>query len=62
MRRGSLFRPTTRILPGLVVAEAIIAALEELKLDYPRITGNALKELKKMERALKAQGPGRAAK
>jgi polyphosphate kinase 2 (PPK2 family) len=46
----------------LVVAEAIIAALQELKLDYLRITGKALKELKKMERALKAQGPGRAAK
>jgi PPK2 family polyphosphate:nucleotide phosphotransferase len=39
----------------LVVSAAIIEALEGLKLEYPKITGNALKELKKAERALKAE-------
>jgi len=39
----------------LVVSEAIIKALEKLKLDYPKITGKALKELKACERALKAE-------
>jgi PPK2 family polyphosphate:nucleotide phosphotransferase len=39
----------------LVVSAAIIEALEELKLDYPKVAGNALKELKKAERALKAE-------
>jgi len=46
----------------LVVAEAIIAALDRLKLDYPKIKGKALKELKACERVLKAQAPGRSAK
>jgi PPK2 family polyphosphate:nucleotide phosphotransferase len=40
----------------VVVSAAIIAALDKLKLDYPKITGNALKGLKECERALRAQG------
>jgi PPK2 family polyphosphate:nucleotide phosphotransferase len=39
----------------LVVSAAIIEALEALKLEYPLVSGKALKELKKAERALKAQ-------
>jgi PPK2 family polyphosphate:nucleotide phosphotransferase len=39
----------------LVVSAAIIEALEGLKLAYPKVTGKALKELKKVERALKAE-------
>jgi polyphosphate kinase 2 (PPK2 family) len=46
----------------LVVAEAINAALDDLKLVYPKIDGKALKELEKVERALQAQAPKRAAK
>jgi PPK2 family polyphosphate:nucleotide phosphotransferase len=42
----------------LVVSAAIVAALEKLKLDYPKVTGNALKELKECERVLKAEGRG----
>ncbi len=39
--------------------------VKHCRVDKPgrfRIAGNALKVLKKMQRALKAQGPGRAAK
>jgi PPK2 family polyphosphate:nucleotide phosphotransferase len=39
----------------MVVSAAIIDALERLKLAYPNISGEALKELKKAERALKAE-------
>ena len=39
----------------LVVSAAIIEALEKLKLEYPKVAGKALKELKKVERALKAE-------
>ena len=39
----------------LLVSAAIIEALEGLKLEYPKVTGKALKELKKVERALKAE-------
>jgi PPK2 family polyphosphate:nucleotide phosphotransferase len=39
----------------LVVSAAVIEALDGLKLKYPKVTGNALKELKKAERALKAE-------
>ena len=39
----------------LVVSAAIIEALENLELEYPKVTGKALKELKKAERALKAE-------
>jgi PPK2 family polyphosphate:nucleotide phosphotransferase len=38
----------------LVVSAAIIEALEGLKLEYPKVTGKVLKELKKVARALKA--------
>jgi PPK2 family polyphosphate:nucleotide phosphotransferase len=38
----------------LLVSAAIIEALEGLKLEYPKVTGKALKELKKVARALKA--------
>jgi PPK2 family polyphosphate:nucleotide phosphotransferase len=38
----------------LVVSTAIIEALEGLKLAYPKVTGQALKELKASARALKA--------
>jgi len=41
----------------LVVSAAIIQALEELQLDYPKVTGKALKELKGYERVLLAEGP-----
>jgi len=40
----------------LVVSAAVIEALEKLKLEYPKVTGNALKELKDAERSLKAEG------
>jgi PPK2 family polyphosphate:nucleotide phosphotransferase len=40
----------------LVVSAAIIEALEKLKLEYPKVTGQALKDLKKAERALKTEG------
>lgn len=46
----------------LVVAAAITEALERLNLDFPKVEGNALKELKKVERALKSEQPGGAAK
>ena len=39
----------------LVISAAIIEALEGLKLAYPKVTGKALKELKKVARALKAE-------
>jgi len=41
----------------LVVAQAIIEALEGLKVDFPRVEGKALKKLKKVERTLKAEKP-----
>ena len=40
----------------LVVSAAIIEALDKLKLEYPAVTGKALKELKEYERILKAEG------
>jgi PPK2 family polyphosphate:nucleotide phosphotransferase len=40
----------------LIVSAAIVEALEKLKPEYPKVTGKALKELKKVERALKAEG------
>ncbi|HEX4408146.1 MAG TPA: polyphosphate kinase 2 family protein [Xanthobacteraceae bacterium] len=39
-----------------VVSKAIIDALDGLRLEYPKVTGKALKELKKVERALKSKG------
>jgi len=43
----------------LIVAEAIIEGLDGLKLDFPKVRGKALKELKTVERALRAQAPGK---
>lgn len=40
----------------LVVSAAIIEALKDLKLEFPKVRGAALEELKKAERALKAEG------
>jgi polyphosphate kinase 2 (PPK2 family) len=40
----------------LVVSAAIIEALDKLKLEYPKVTGKALKELKGYERILEAEG------
>jgi PPK2 family polyphosphate:nucleotide phosphotransferase len=39
----------------LVVAAAVVAALEKLKLEYPKVTGAALKELDKARKALTAE-------
>jgi len=39
----------------VVVSAAIVDAMERLKLDYPKLSGKALKELKKTERALRAE-------
>ena len=39
----------------LVVSAAIIEALQGLKLEYPKVSGEALERLKKVERALKAE-------
>jgi PPK2 family polyphosphate:nucleotide phosphotransferase len=39
----------------LVAAAAIVEALDRLKLEYPKLTGAALKELEKAGRALKAE-------
>jgi polyphosphate kinase 2 (PPK2 family) len=38
----------------VTVSAAIIEAMEALKLTYPKVTGKALQELKKIERVLKA--------
>ena len=40
----------------LAISAAIIEALQKLKLDYPKVTGKALKALKACEHALKAEG------
>jgi PPK2 family polyphosphate:nucleotide phosphotransferase len=40
----------------LVVSAAIIEALDRLKLEYPKVSGKALKELKACERTLKEEG------
>jgi PPK2 family polyphosphate:nucleotide phosphotransferase len=37
----------------LIVSAAIVEALDRLKLDYPKVTGNALKELQSCKKALK---------
>jgi polyphosphate kinase 2 (PPK2 family) len=39
----------------LVIAEAIVEAMEGLKLEYPKVEGGALKELEKVRRALLAE-------
>jgi PPK2 family polyphosphate:nucleotide phosphotransferase len=39
----------------LIVSAAVVDTLEKLKLEYPKVTGSALKELKAAGRALKAE-------
>ena len=39
----------------MVVSGAIVQELQALDLDYPKVEGKALKELRKAERALKAE-------
>jgi len=39
----------------MVVAGALVQELQALKLEFPKVTGNALKELRKVEKALKAE-------
>ncbi len=41
----------------LVVSAAIIEALEDLKLEYPKVTGKALDALKACQRTLQAEAP-----
>jgi PPK2 family polyphosphate:nucleotide phosphotransferase len=43
----------------LVIAEAMVEAMENLKLEFPKVEGPALKELQKVRRALLAEKPGR---
>jgi PPK2 family polyphosphate:nucleotide phosphotransferase len=43
----------------LVVAAAVIDALERLELDFPKVEGAALKEMKRLREALEAQAPRR---
>jgi PPK2 family polyphosphate:nucleotide phosphotransferase len=43
----------------LVVADAIVEALQGLKLEYPRIRGEALQELKAVEKELRAREPAK---
>ena len=40
----------------VIVSAAIVEAIEALKPDFPKISGQALKDLKKAERALRAEG------
>jgi polyphosphate kinase 2 (PPK2 family) len=39
----------------VVISAVIVEAIDALKPDYPKITGKALKDLKKAERALRAE-------
>jgi len=41
----------------LVIADAIVAEMEGLKLSYPKVAGARLKELEKVRRALEAEAP-----
>jgi PPK2 family polyphosphate:nucleotide phosphotransferase len=43
----------------IIVAEAIIEAMEGLKLDFPRVRGKALNELKAVEKTLRAEAPAK---
>src|SRR5215213_9689440 len=43
----------------LVIAEAIVEAMEGLKLEFPKVEGSALTELEKVRRALSAEKPTR---
>ena len=47
----------TPLVAWLVVAEAIVEALQGIKLEYPKITGAAFKELKAVEKELRAEAP-----
>ena len=40
----------------VIVSAAIVEAIEALRPDFPKISGQALKDLKKAERALRAEG------
>ena len=44
----------------LVVSAAIVEALEGLKVDFPKVKGKALADLEEVERALRAEKPGKA--
>jgi len=44
----------------LVIAEAIVEAMEGLGLDYPKVEGPALKELEQVRKALQAEKPAPA--
>jgi Polyphosphate kinase 2 (PPK2) len=46
----------------VVISAAIVDAVETLRLEYPKIEGKALKELRAVERALRAERPGAADK
>jgi PPK2 family polyphosphate:nucleotide phosphotransferase len=46
----------------LIVAAAVIDALDGLKLDFPQVTGQALKGLDKIRKALEADRPARSAR
>ena len=41
----------------MVVAAAMVQALQALKLDFPKVDGKALKELRQAEKALKREKP-----
>jgi len=43
----------------LVIAEAIVEAMESLKLEFPKVEGAALKQLNKVRHALEAEVPKR---
>jgi hypothetical protein len=43
----------------LIIAEAIVEAMEGLKLEFPKVEGAALKELEKVRGALEAEAPKR---
>src|SRR5215213_3110966 len=43
----------------LVIAEAMVEAIEGLKLEFPKVEGSALKELEKVRRALSTEKPTR---
>jgi polyphosphate kinase 2 (PPK2 family) len=46
----------------LVVAATIIDAMERLGLDFPKVEGAVLNDLRAVERALKAEGPSKTKK
>ncbi|HMK81735.1 MAG TPA: polyphosphate kinase 2 family protein [Xanthobacteraceae bacterium] len=48
-----------RSFARLAIAEVIVEAMEELKLDYPKVQGKALQELERVRRALVAEAPKR---